>query len=215
MTIFLQHLKDRLRSRPLLLFTLKVFALLPACFVLWHYLSAFVAGPGVAVAKAILTAWLPELVDEVSLRSTEMFVMSRYGESGGQIVSADQAGNQLAYPISTRALSYSTAFYAALHFATGPGARWSQFGWSLLVLWMLLAIGLVSTAAKDLMLAMPEVFTALPQTPPADVIALLYQFSALIVPPLAPILLWAYNARDSEALRSLLPRPRKPAQASE
>lgn len=215
MSFLVDRLMESLHQRPLLLFTTKVFALLPACFLAWHYLNAFIAGPSAALAKMILNAWLPELIAEVSLRNTDLLVMSHFGEVGGRVMPAEQADNQLAFPINTRVLSYSIAFFTALHFASGLGARWGSYAWSLLALWTLIAIGLVSTAAKDLMLAMPEMFLDLKQTPPADAVALLYQFSALIVPPLAPILIWAYAARESAVMRSLFPRVASPAQSKD
>jgi len=199
-----------LEKRPLLRFTITVIALLPACFVVWYFLGNFIAAPAVVVVEPVLLAWLGDTVSSVSLRETDLLVLTRYGETGGDIMVHTQAGNQLGYPINTRTLSYSIPFYTALHIATPMRASWEKFAWCLLGLWALLAIGLVSTVLKDLMLGLGAVFMDNEAVPPTDAIALLYQFSTLMVPPLAPVLLWAYTAKDSPSFINLLPGALRP-----
>jgi hypothetical protein len=157
------------------------------------------------LADPLLSVWLGDSVASVALNGTEMLVISRYGENDGELMSAAVAGNQLGFPINTRTLSYSIPFFAALHFATPMRSGWDRFAWSLLLLWLLLAIGLVSTVLKDMMLSLGALFMENGRVPPADLIALAYQFSTLMVPPLAPVILWAYSAKDSPTFLSLLP----------
>ena len=136
-------------QRPLLRFAVTVIALLPTCFLAWYFLGAFVAAPAVMMAKAVLGAWLPELIDSVYLQGTELMVMSTLGEVDGVFLSAQAAGNQLAYPVDTRVLSYSVPFFCALFFATPRDEGWGELAWSLLVLWVLMGIGLVATTLKN------------------------------------------------------------------
>lgn len=192
-------------SRPLLRFVLTVIVLLPLCFLIWWYFGTVVAAPAVWVVDIALTAWLDGVIRAVTLDGTSMTVVSMFGELNGAILPAAQAGNQLAFVMDTKTLSYAIPFYAALHFATPMQAPWERFFRAVLVLWLLLALGLMATTLKDLMLAMGKPFLLMPGIPPADVIALAYQFSTLIVPPLAPLLLWAYGVRDVPAFRALLP----------
>lgn len=198
-------------DRPLLRFAFTVLALLPACFVVWYFLGAFVAAPAVMLAKLLLLNWLPSLVASVSLEGTDMLVLSSYGETKGQLLSAAAAGNQLGFPINTRALSYSIPFFTALHFATPGRGSIDRFAWCLLALWLLLAVGLVATTTKELMLSLGPVFMSTPWTPATDAVALIYQFSTLMVPVLAPVILWAYSAKDSPAFLGLLPSSLRPA----
>jgi hypothetical protein len=193
-------------GHPLLRFLGLVVALLPACFVAWWYLGKLVAAPAVLLVKLALSAWLgSDVIASITLDGTDMLVLTNLGEAGGEIFSAEAAGNQLGFPIDTRVLSYSIPFYAALHFATPMPAPWERFARALLLLWLLLVVGLVSTALKDLMLGLGEYFLQLPGVPPADAVALAYQFSTLMIPPLAPVVLWALGARDVPAFRALLP----------
>lgn len=206
---------DWLDRRPLLRFCCAVFALLPACFFAWYFLGSFIAAPAVVIVEPILTAWLSHTVASASLQGTDLLVLSTYGEVGGQLIAAEQAGNQLGYTINTRTLSYSIPFFTALHLATPMRGGWEKFAWCLLGLWALLALGLISTVLKDLMLGMGATFMDVEAVPATDIIALLYQFSTLMVPPLAPVLLWAYTAKNSPAFIGLLPPALRPDHESD
>ena len=153
----------------------------------------------------MLSNWFPELIDSVTLDNTQMMVMSTLGEVDGKFMPATEAGYQLGLPVDTRVLTYSIPFYAALHFATPMPGSWERFARALLLLWLLVILGLVSTTLKNFMLTFGERLTELPQSPSADVIALAYQFNTLIVPPLAPILLWGLAVRNTPVMRSLFP----------
>jgi hypothetical protein len=201
-----------LEKRPLLKFVLGVIALLPASFVVWYFLGGYLAVPAVMVAKPVLLAWLGGSIDSVVLQGTDMLVATGYGDAGGRVVAAEVAGNRLAYPVNTRVLSYSLPFYAALHFATPMASSWTRLGWNLLWLWLLLALGLISTTLKDLVFAVGPVFRAAETVPPTEIVALLYQLSTLMVPALGPVVLWAYAAKDSPTFISLLPQALRPAQ---
>lgn len=195
----------RVPRHPLLRFAVTVIALLPTCFLAWHFLGAVVAAPAVMLAKAVLGAWLPELIEGVYLQGTELMVMSTLGEVDGIFLPAQVAGNQLAFPVDTRLLSYSVPFFCALFFATPRDGGWGELAWSLLALWVLMGIGFVAITFKNLMLGLGERFFSTAGAPPADAIALVYQFSTLMVPPLTPVILWAYTSRDNAAFKALLP----------
>ncbi len=213
----MQHLAYRVSAwverHPLARFVVSVIALLPACFLIWYFLSAFLAGPAILLADGVLTAWLPDLVAGTRQEDAQFVVLSVLGEVNGGFRAAEEAGNQLGYAINTRTLSYSIPFFSALYFATPQRAGLAAFAWALLGLWLLLAIGLVSTALKDLMLGLGPLLLESPGVPPGDLIALLYQFSVLMVPPLAPVALWAYIAADSPAFRALFALAARPDQA--
>lgn len=182
-----------------------VLLLMPVTFVAWYALGSMLAAPAVWLSSLILENWFPELIASVTLEDTRMMVMATLGEVDGRIMPAEDAGYQLGLPVDTRVLTYSVPFYAALHFATPMPASWERFARALLVLWLLVILGLVSTTLKNFMLTFGERVLELPQAPPADVIALAYQFNTLIVPPLAPILLWGLAVRDTPVMRSLFP----------
>jgi hypothetical protein len=133
-------------------------------------------------------------------------VFSQFGESDGTIVPLADAEYQLAFPQSVRLLSYSLPFYTALHFASSIEASFERYARSVLVLWILMFVGFIAVALKDLMLGIGTLMfeTSTPLLPPPAAIGLVYQFSVLIVPTVAPILLWGWVVRDSPRWRALL-----------
>jgi len=204
-----------LEQRPLLRFVLGVLGLLPAAFLVWYFLGSAIAAPAVMIIKPVLLGWLPQVIDSMALQGTDLMVLARFGELDGAILAAEQAGNQLGYPVNTRSLSYSIPFFTALYFATPMRGGIDRYCWCLLILWGLLALGLIGVTLKNLMLGLGSVFLEQAYVPPADAIALLYQLSTLMVPPLAPVILWAYVARDSTPFAQLLPPSLRPAQRSD
>ncbi|MFN2288770.1 MAG: exosortase H-associated membrane protein [Chromatocurvus sp.] len=182
-----------------------VLLLIPVTFVAWYALGSLLAAPAVWLSSLVLENWFPELIASVTLQDTRMMVMATLGEVNGRFLPAEEAGYQLGLPVDTRVLTYCIPFYAALHFATPMPGSWERFARALLVLWVLVILGLVTTTLKNFMLTFGERLLSLPQSPPADVIALAYQFNTLIVPPLAPILLWGLAVRETPVMRSLFP----------
>jgi hypothetical protein len=67
----------------------------------------------------------------------------------------------------------------------------------------LVVLGLVVVSLKNLMLGLGEVFFAQTDVlvPNAHLIGILYQLSILIVPPVAPILVWTWQSRDNPLLQ--------------
>jgi len=133
---------------------------------------------------------------------------THFGEVDGSIVSAQVAGYRLAYPLDTRVLSYSLPFYAALYFATPrehgeSGGFTREFGGGLLLLYPLLVLGLVFVSLKNLMLGLGPIFIQADSTM-TTVIGLMYQLSTLMIPPLAPVLIWAWQSRNNPQLQSLV-----------
>lgn len=183
-----------------------VLLLMPVTFVAWYALGSLLAAPAVWLSSIVLGSWFPELIASVTLKDTQMMVMATLGEVDGRILPADEAGYQLGLPVDTRVLTYSIPFYAALHFATPMSGSWERFARALLVLWLLIILGLISTTLKNFMLTFGDRLLGLPQAPPADMIALVYQFNTLIVPPLAPIMLWGLAVRETPVMLSLFPK---------
>ena len=73
----------------------------------------------------------------------------------------------------------------------------------LFVLWGLMALGLVAMTAKDLMLVIGDPFLTLGSVPPMPLIGLAYQTSVLLIPSLAPVMVWLFQLRDTPLWRQL------------
>ena len=191
-----------------------IFLWLIPCFVVWVSLSGALAFAAVWANNLILTFALPDIVYSFSSTGPQALLATHFGELNGDIVSAQLAGYRLAFPLDTRILSYSLPFYAALHFATettaGTGTEGNsslKFVKGLLLLYPLLILGMISINLKNLMLGLGEVFID-SGSMAGPVIALTYQMSTLMIPPLAPILVWAWQSEDSPLLQQFLMKNR-------
>lgn len=175
-------------------------------FGLWYALGALPSAPALWLAQVALPWALPEVVQSVVIDGDELMVFTLFGEVGQQVVPLNQAEYQLAFPSNTRILSYSIPFYAALHFASHLDGSIERFARGLLLLWLLMFIGVIAVTLKNLMLGLGDLLwtASVNPLPSANAIALLFQFSTLIVPTVAPIMLWAWSVRESPHWRAIL-----------
>ncbi len=181
----------------------QVFLWLTFCFLVWIPLSSLLAAPAVWITNLILTHSIPEFVKEFSLNGPQALLVTHFGELDGEIVSARLAGYHLAFPLNTQILTYSFPFYAALSYITPSGENLARFARGSLVLYVLLIAGLISICLTKLMAGLGPVFID-GYSLSASIIGIMSQFSTLMVPPLAPVLLWAWQSRHNAFLRQLL-----------
>lgn len=172
-------------------------ALMPITFGLWYAAGSLFAAPAVWLCDVLLSYLYPSLIDTAGLQGADMQLVTQFGESGGQLLTAKEAGNQIAVEINTLLVSYSIAFYGALLMAANVQNSLYKFSLGLFWLWLIMAVGLASIAGKELLLLIGGPFLNTSLVPPADVIALTYQFNVLLMPTLAPIFLWCWQLRGS------------------
>ena len=171
--------------------------LMPITFGIWYAAGTLFAAPAVWLTDFLLSSAYPNIVEAAGLQGAEMTVRTQFGEDGGVIMPAADAGNQIALEINTRLVSYSIAFYAALLMASNLKDAMYKFCIGLFWLWFIMAFGLASILGKDLLLMVGAPFLNAPGVPPADLIALTYQFNVLLMPALAPVCLWFWQLRGS------------------
>ncbi|MFT4824236.1 MAG: hypothetical protein ACJAUG_002336 [Halioglobus sp.] len=175
-----------------------VLLLLVPGFVLWMSVDAWLAWPAVWLSDVVFRAWMPEVVAMIQLQGSNALVMTHFGELNGVLVSAEKAGYQMGFPANVRLLSYSIPFYAALHFATPQSDSLGNFAVGLWILFALIFFGLISVTLKNLMLGFGQPFFDQSSVllPNQHAIAILYQLSILIIPPVSPIIIWAWQSRN-------------------
>lgn len=171
--------------------------LMPITFGIWYAAGTLFAAPAVWLCDFLLSSVYPNIVEAAGLQEAAMMVRTQFGEDGGVIMAAADAGNQIALEINTRLVSYSIAFYAALLMASNLKDAMYKFCIGLFWLWVIMAFGLASIAGKDLLLMVGAPFLNAARVPPADLIALTYQFNVLLMPTLAPVCLWFWQLRGS------------------
>ena len=177
--------------------------LMPITFGIWYAAGTLFAAPAVWLCDFLLSSAYPNIVEAVGLQGVEVLVRTQFGEDGGVIMAAADAGNQIALEVNTRLVSYSIAFYAALLMASNLKDAIYKFCIGLFWLWLIMAFGLASILGKDLLLMVGAPFLNAPGVPPADLIALTYQFNVLLMPTLAPVCLWFWQLRGSPLWEAL------------
>lgn len=187
-------------------FLILVFALLLPFFGIWWVASPLLGLPAIGFGNMVLTNWMPDVMHSLYADGSETLLMTQFGELSGRPVPISQAEYRLGFSVDTRLLSYSLPFYSTLHFATQRSDYFSTWVWGIVVLYPLMALGLVSVCLKVLMTGLGALFFNQPDTfvPDANVIAILYQVNVLIVPTLAPIMLWLWQSRQTPLLKELL-----------
>jgi hypothetical protein len=187
-------------------FLLYVFALLIPCFILWTVASVPLAFPAIGLVNLILTHWFPDVVNALYVDGSQVLLMTEFGEKDGALVPLLGAEYRLGFQVNTRILSYSLPFYTALHFATQKKDYLGSYVSGLLILYPLFVFGLLCLCLKELMVNVGANFFNQPGVfvPPANLIGILYQFSVLIVPTLAPATLWVWQSKDSPLLQGAL-----------
>ncbi len=177
--------------------------LMPITFGIWYAAGSLFAAPAVWLTDFLMSSAYPNIVETARLQGVEMMVRTQFGEDSGVIMAATDAGNQIALEINTRLVSYSIAFYAALLMASDLKDAMYKFCIGLFWLWLIMAFGLTSILGKDLFLMAGRSFLGSAGVPPADLIALTYQFNVLLMPTLAPVCLWFWQLRGSPLWEAL------------
>jgi hypothetical protein len=177
--------------------------LMPITFGIWYAAGTLFAAPAVWLCDLFLSNLYPGIVETAGLQGVEMTVRTQFGEIGGQILPAKEAGNQIALQTNTRLVSYSIAFYAALLLASNLQDGIYKFCVGLFWLWVIMAFGLASIVGKDLLLMVGGPFLNSARVPPADFLAVTYQFNVLLMPTLAPVCLWFWQLRGSPLWEAL------------
>jgi hypothetical protein len=205
----------RHEHRDLRQFLLFAFVLLIPCFAIWSFLSAALVTPVIGLVHLLLSDWFPDVVNVIYQQGGDMLLMTRLDQVDGQLVPAAVDTEGLGFRMNTRILTYSIPFYATLHFATEKKHYLASFFWGLLALYPFIWLGLVAMCLKELMVSFGSVFFDQPGVlvPGPDLIGICYQLSVLIVPTLLPVIIWAWQSRETALLRSLLPRPATPSGA--
>ena len=187
-------------------FLLYVFVLLIPCFALWTVASVPLALPAIGFVNTVLTHWFPDVVHLLYVDGDKALLMTEFGERGGQLIPLAEAEYRLGFELNPRILSYSLPFYTALHFATQKTEYLNSYVYGLLILYPLMAIGLLCLCLKELMVGLGTDFLVQPGVfvPNPNVIGLTYQLSVLIVPTLGPAFIWLVQSRNSPLLKDSL-----------
>lgn len=183
-----------------------MFVLLVPCFILWSVASNSLQLPAIGLVHLALTQWFPDVVHGLFADGANALLMTEFGEQGGQPIALAEASHRLGFRLNPRILTYSLPFYTALYFATPRENYLADYLWGLLILYALATFGLLWLCMKELMVNLGALFLEQPgvAVPGANLIGLLYQFNVLVMPTLAPAVLWLWQSKDSPLLGEML-----------
>jgi hypothetical protein len=184
-------------------FLVQVFLLLLPCFALWHYFSGPLAAPAIGLVNMLLEAWYPEVIEGLYAEGSQALLMTRFGELNGTPVPLAQSDYRFAFRLDTRIITYSLAFYSALHLATRQQRPVAAYFAGVTILYALIVLGLLSLCLKDMLVGLGPAYIERAQViaAPGELIGVAYQLSVLMVPTLAPVLVWGWQSRSTPLLR--------------
>lgn len=173
-------------------FLARTIAWLIGSLAVWYLAGRALAVPLALVARLVVAAFFPDWADEVERAGTTLALVSRLEVSG---VSGGAPGSTAVLSFETDTLKYGYGlplFFALLLAARAPRLlRKAVIGWALLLpveVWGV-SFDWLKQAAID---SDAGAFAPLAR----EAIALGYQFGYLVLPTLAPVLLWAVMSRE-------------------
>lgn len=181
-------------------FILKVVLWLPAVFGAWYYMASLLTWP----IKSLMHLWVPDLFPEViaaveqSGHFLHVVLESMPAQAAGGV--PDAAPTRAAFQVNPLIYGYSMPLYTALLLAS-PGSenqKLMRWGTGMLILLPIQAWGVFFDILSKLLFFLgPEIAAAMAFSPAErELSALGYQFGYLILPAVAPLVIWLGLHRD-------------------
>lgn len=184
---------------PLHRFMLGVLVWLPVAFLVWYVTAPWHLAPITLATQGLLNWLVPDALLWLRLDGGNLVIASNFGQdASGTTVSPPIDGNALGFHVNPLIYCYSLPLLAALTLATPGDNKAQKLLWGLLAL---LPTELFSMAFSVLKVLAFDVGTAFLQQQgldqwAADGIALGYQLGTLLLPMVAPLIIWISLHRD-------------------
>lgn len=175
-------------------FFLHVLFWLPVCFAIWYFSSFLFTAPLAWMVNGLMTSLFPTVIEQVRQHGNNLTVITRLVSQ----VPGDYAAmrGDILFDLNPLTYGYSFPLYTALVLATpaedAKRARYWIVG--VLLLLALQIFGITTYILKTLAFLNLDARTQLGFAPWGyDLVVLVYQFGYLILPPVAPIVLWLWQ----------------------
>ncbi|MDM8546731.1 exosortase H-associated membrane protein [Candidatus Venteria ishoeyi] len=176
-------------------FVLRILLLLPFCFGLWFLLSLPLLAPVAWLSDGLLKLFYPDLIAEVVQQVYTLDVITRIDS---QHIDVSNQG-LLVLTVNPLLYGYGIPLLVALMLAgLNPGPLGNLFWVWLCLLLPIQVFGVVMAILHTLVFEMP-VSVAMQVTDSEtgrNILALINQFSSLILPGLTPFIIWFYLQQD-------------------
>lgn len=180
-------------------FLLRVLVWLPICFGAWYYLSILFTSPLASLADALLTWIFPALIERVAQEGNQLIVITRLVVSAP--ADASGASGDLLFELNPLKYGYCVPLYTALVLATPGGDTVKTMRWltGMLILLAVQVFGISTEVLKVLAFQISD--EAREMLGFADWgyegLVIAYQLGFLILPPVAPIMIWFGQFQDA------------------
>jgi len=195
-------------------FLLRVVLWLPPLFVLWNLLAPLLLMPVAGWSHWLLTTLFPQAIVGVERQGIHVDILTRF-LMAAPTDGAVPAGATGTLTFTLNALKYAYGWPLLLALTLAAPTPWGEKGYRALLGSLILLLvplwGVVCETLKVLVFNMdPAIAEQIDTTPfTRELLVLAYQLGYLILPPVAPVLLWAAFHRDF--LAELLPQWRQKA----
>jgi hypothetical protein len=194
-------------QRPIQRFILAVLVLLPLTFAAWYLAAVVHLAPLTWLTEQLLQLSFPQSILWMKLDSNTLVLASNFGaDASGAIVSPPVSEDLMGFHLNPLIYTYSLPLLLALILATPAANKLNQMLWASL-LWLPLAcfsmfFSVLKVLAFDVGLAFQQQQALSPWM--LDLIALAYQTGTLILPMIAPLVIWM--ALNRQFLLKLAPQ---------
>jgi len=195
-------------DKPIHLFLLETFLWLPITFFLWYYFASVLIVPVTFLVRVLMTNGWPTWIETVEQQghlleiTTSITLPINVGIPEG-------AQALFAFDVNPLLYGYGLPFFMALTFAVpnmlGRKLRQVSLAWLFILLPVQTFCVIVLILKVLVFQTEPSISSQIVSTPfGRETVALAYQFSSLILPPVTPLVIWMFLNRDY--LRVLAPQ---------
>ncbi len=192
-------MNTNITRRPLTRFMLGVLVFFPITFFVWYLTAAYHLAPVTLITGKLLNWLVPDAIMWLKLSGHELVLAANFGrDATGAIVSPPIGNDVLGFQSNPLVYSYGMPLLCALILATPSDAKWTKLWWGIGLILPTEIFSMTFKILKTLAFDVGSVFLtqqSIHQTG-ADFIALGYQIGTLLLPMIAPLVIWAILQRD-------------------
>ncbi len=180
-------------ARPLHRFMFGVLVFFPLTFFIWYLTAVFHLAPVTLAAEWVVDLLAPDSLMWLKLDGHTLVIASNFGpDQTGKIVSPPREGDLLGFHHNPLVYCYSLPLLMALVLATPGHDKWLNLVWGALLIFPAEVFSMVFSVLKVLTFDVGVAFQMQQGITPlkADMIAMAYQVGALVLPMIAPLLIW-------------------------
>lgn len=184
---------------PLHRFMLGVLIFFPLTFFLWYISATYHLAPITVITNKVVSLIAPDALLWLRLDGHTLVLASNFGHNDhGMIVSPPAGDDVLGFQLNPLIYSYGLPLLTALILATPSTRKWSNLLWGIFLILPTETFSMTFSVLKTLTFDVGAAFQTQQGISPgvADSIALGYQIGTLLLPMIAPLIIWAALNRD-------------------